>query len=426
MSVIELQLTTGLLWIIGCTVAFFLLLRGRVESLPGPVLAVAAALLLRLVPALVLPRGAGYEMHVFQLAATVTRAGESVYLAPIAHPYLPLQIYWMALAEWLTEEVGLFFVFWLKLDSILLDTALVGLVYLAVRRHAGDKPATEAGWLYAVNPVTILVVAYQGQFEAIPLLFLMLAWYLLTFGRDTTAFAGSAIALGLGILSKTWPVLFLPIALLRIARWRRRFLYALMASAVPMVGILTFELFFQGSAIPIVRRALTAGAIPGWWGYSSIMNVAVQLEILSRERFLWLSGWAKSTALLVAAISIWLTRRRAAQISLLVAILVLFAAVPNLGLQGLSWVVPIALIAGRRNQLGWYVAAAVVHMVISYWGLHFSDGLLYRYLSDPLANATIQLSSLIPWLVILYWVVQELTQRAHVPILIMEGGKPTV
>ena len=43
--------------------------------------------------------------------------------------------------------------------------------------------------------------------------------------------------------------------------------------ALNLVTILVFELLFPGSLAAILRRAISVGPIPGWWGYSAILNV---------------------------------------------------------------------------------------------------------------------------------------------------------
>lgn len=105
MPAIDLRLIAVFIWIVGCSVATFYLLFRRPSTLPKIGYALVIALLVRLIPALALPRGAGYEMHVFSQAAEMTLAGQSVYLSKIAHPYLPLQLYWFAAAYWLAEHV---------------------------------------------------------------------------------------------------------------------------------------------------------------------------------------------------------------------------------------------------------------------------------------------------------------------------------
>jgi hypothetical protein len=413
---IDPRLIIALLWITICALLFFSLLRHPQRPMPRVALALVVAFIVRLIAALVLPNGAEYEMYVFHMAGHLTLTGQSVYLSDIAHPYLPLQIYWMAAANWFSLENGLlFFAFWAKLPNIIAEVGLVWMLYLALRRLQNEPLARWSAWLYAFNPVTILVAAYQGQFDAIPLLLMVIAWYTFTFHNDRrSGQLLSPLALGAAILSKTWPLLLLPILWLRMRSWRQRLTYPLLAASVPVLGILLYEALFPGSLFSILRRATWAGSIPGWWGYSSLMNIAVALSGQGQERFLELSSLAKNVAYLLGALTILITWRRPAIESWLLTILVLYAAAPNIGVQGLSWLIPMALLNLRHHQLGWYAFGSLLWMVIAYWGLHLNTT-FYQLWPELWGNIIIQATSVVPWLIVVLWLLQEGTGRQLLP-----------
>ena len=92
---------------------------------------------------------------------------------------------------------------------------------------------------YACNPVAILVCAVHGQVEPACLLFSLAAFAVVL--RAGTQISGRAAAtagilLGLGIGTKTWPVLFGPALLLALPSARRRWQFA--AAAAGTVGLL--------------------------------------------------------------------------------------------------------------------------------------------------------------------------------------------
>jgi len=410
------RLVFSLIWIIGCAAATFILLRRRPsDRLPPIALILIVAFLVRLIPAMVLPRGAEYEMHLFQQTADVFRAGDNFYLTSLSHDYLPLIVYWFGFADWLAESIGLFFIFWLKSISIIADTLLSGLVYLAVLRLRDDSEARYTAWIYVFNPVTILVVSYQGQFDLVATFCLMLSWYLLALGGGSSKkLSLSAIVLGMAILVKTWPFIFLPIVLFRLPNWKTRIRYTLLAGIVPLAGVLIYESIFPGSITSILSRTSRAGAISGWWGYSSVINVWLQLSGQGSSLFNWVSQYGRFLGYMLAVIVIILTRKRPVLYSLLLAVLVMFAGVPNLGLQGLSWIVSMALILGLYNSLGWYILGSTVHMLVSYWGIHLTRGLDFFFRIET-SNQIIQLSSLTAWLVIVIWCLQELVHKPSLP-----------
>jgi hypothetical protein len=272
-------------------------------------------------------------------------------------------------------------------------------------------------WIYAFNPVTVMVTAYQGQVDAMTMLWLLLAWYFLAqshhAGKKLTF---SAAALGLAILSKSWPVIFLPIAWLRLRSWNIRLSYPVLVGVVPLVAVLLYEWLFPGSLVPMLRRALRAGSISGWWGYSAILNNMVQWTGAGQEFYAVAVQAGKIISLLGAGVTIYLTRRRSALESLLLVILVLYVTIPNLGLQSLAWLVPLGLILGRWNRIAWYLVGVSLHMIVSYWGIHLTDG-LFLLLPAELAGSVIQLSSLTAWGMALLWLVEEVSGRQLLPVI---------
>lgn len=413
----EVTLIAAFVWIMACLVSTLFLLFRPVKRLPSVWVALVVAFFLRLLPSLFMARGAGYEMAIFQKTADLIRAGENMYWSETPLPYLPFQIFWYALADWLAESVGLFFIFWLKLPNVVADTLIVGVLYLFFKDRGLGETAVKVSWLYALNPITIMVAAYQGQFDAIPLLFTLIALYLfMKPQRSDQQFVGAAIFLGLGVFSKMWPLFLFPILFLRIKGWKRRILFSLIVGLVPVAGLLLYEWMYPNSLRKILVLIRYAGAIPGWWGASAPFNVWVTTMGSGEPIYNGMVTLLKQGSYLAAIMVILGTRRRSAPHALLATILVLYATVPNLGLQSLSWLVPVALMTERYRETAVYIIGAFIHMVISYWGIHLDPG-LYRLMSPPQAHILIQLSSLFIWLPIVFWTFKELFRSTSQPWL---------
>lgn len=408
----DLGVALALGWILGCTAVFFYLLKSEKMLSGNGLILVGAAFLVRLVPALILPNGASYEMQVFREAADIFWRGESIYLVRVAHPYLPLIIYWHVLASWLAENVGLYFVFWVKSINLIVDSLIALTIFLGLSRYQTSEIARKTAWLYVFNPITILVAAYQGQFDALPLFFVVLAWFFYEQSRVTDQhFMGASWFAGMAILSKTWPFILAPILFLRLTNWWQRIRVTVLVALPVLLSILLFEMLFPGSWQAMLRRAMRAGAISGWWGYSAVLNVWMLVTDSGQALFNWVSQYGKYIGYGAGFVTILLTRKRPLLDSLLITILVMHTAVPNLGLQSLCWIIPVGLLAGRFNSLGWFVMGALIHMLISYWGIHLASW-MYRSFLPTTASAIIQLSSLSVWSVMVWWWVQEIFVKA--------------
>lgn len=99
----------------------------------------------------------------------------------------------------------------LKLAPIAADIAISVLLFMMLHRASGSlQLAFLGGLLHAFNPILVLVSAYHSQFDAILLLCILVALWML----PKTSFVASGWLLGLSILDKSWPVLILPSILL--------------------------------------------------------------------------------------------------------------------------------------------------------------------------------------------------------------------
>ena len=334
------------------------------------------AAFVRIVPAMFFRRGAAYEMHLFATIGGDALAGENVLMRL---PYLPMQVYWMAFSEWLVRNVGMEFTFWFKLPAITADVLMVGLLrYFIV---AGDNPAglSKGLWLYALNPITILVSGYHGQFDTIPLFFLMLSMLVLqNQGSDWKVLWLSSGCLGFGILSKTWPGILLPNVLVRRFSLKKKLGYLIGSSVVPLVGILIGLLLFGGGLamfFRIARRSLAAGSIPGWWGYTGIINTLRWITGMAPHDFGFLASGKVFLVLPLVGVVIWLTRNEALDFSVFLSLLTIFVTAPGLGLQSLCWLMIYWIWRQDWKVCGIYGGLSLLHMLVSYWGIHFVSNL---------------------------------------------------
>ncbi|HQF72102.1 MAG TPA: hypothetical protein PLH39_12585, partial [Promineifilum sp.] len=124
-----------------------------------PIILLLAALV-RLLPALWLPVGAGYDIASFHMVTDALLGGREVYAAALGrHPYLPFQMFIMGGMAALSAATGLPFVVAIKLPALLADVAIAGLIYRLVASRRGRDWAAYAALLYALNPVSLLVSA---------------------------------------------------------------------------------------------------------------------------------------------------------------------------------------------------------------------------------------------------------------------------
>ncbi len=363
------------------------------------------ALIARLVPAVWLPVGAGYDIDSFRLVTDALLSGNEVYTSVLGrHPYLPFQMYIMAVMARLSEASSLPYVVAIKLPAIAADVGITWLIFHSLL-ESGRRRATAMTFalLYALNPVSVLVTAYHGQFEAVTLLLMVTSWYFWRFGRR---YQGSAVALGFAILNKTWPVVMLPVVWLRLRDTRSRILYPLLALGIPVLFVALYLLIFSADPEPMLRRALTHRGVPGYWGLSSILAPLGQSSPLAQSAFDMLSSLRNWILVAAIGLTLWWTRRQGVLDALLTVILAMLVVTVGFGIQWLIWPIPFALLALEDRWIRAYTLTSAFMLTVHLYGLH-----MYPWLGEWLpagpADWVIRLSALPVWIVTILWTIDR-------------------
>lgn len=144
-----------------------------------------------------------YDLQSYLQVGELTLKGINIYpnVANLHHPYLPFFLYVEAIAYYmgqmgLMRQIGAILI--IKFINIVFDLGILNLVYLLSKKNL------KTTFLYAINPVTILVTTLHGQFDVIPIFFLLLAIYLFQQKKELALILSFSFA----ILTKTWPILF--------------------------------------------------------------------------------------------------------------------------------------------------------------------------------------------------------------------------
>jgi hypothetical protein len=297
------------------------------------------------------------DVQRYQRVAThVLDVSWNPYEAPRLYPYPPVWVWVEAGSEWLARHTGWSFAILVKLPVLAADLAIVALLAAwGTRTGRGLRP----GWLYALHPVSVLIGAFHGQFDALAVLFLLLSIVAFEAGHGDA----SALALAAAIAVKPVPVLLLPVFLLTPGMTLgARVRFALLATvpvglllvpyALANLGALRRELFGYGGVADLGwigfwrgLRWLHSGVLmrseaPHWGGLVTVSKVLTLL----------------AEATLLAAIA-WRRVRWPLSEACLAGLLAFLVFYGSLSAQYLLWVVPFGVWLADRF--------AAVHGIVS-------------------------------------------------------------
>jgi uncharacterized membrane protein len=265
----------------------------------------------------------------------------------------------------LAKALGASFAVLVKLPTLAADLFIVG--WLARRTRAG-------AWLYALHPVSVMVGAFHGQFDATALAFVLAALGLLARGRAD----GSALSMAAAIGLKSFPVLLLPALAAQLETTRARLRYLALALAPVAVVLMPYLLHDPGA---VWRELLGYGGVAdlGWIGLWRGVRWWATGALARGEAAHWAASVTVGKVLFLCAygaVFAWLLRRRAppepARAALLILLLFL-TAYGALSAQYLLWIVPLAALRPDRWALA-HGAASTAALVGFY--LFLAPGVL--------------------------------------------------
>lgn len=364
-----------------------------------PILAVA--LVVRLLLLLATDRVEVDVLRYFKVGTHLLDVSWNPYQAPRLYPYPPVWMWAEAGSAWLARASGLSFALLVRLPVLAAELALVALI----ARRAGRT----AAWVYALHPVSLLVSACHGQFDAVAMLFVLLA----VVAQRARRFDGAALSLALAIGLKSFPVLLLPVFLLATPA-RARLRWALLATAPVALSLVPFVWHDAGA----VRREL--------FGYGGVADFG-WIAIVRAVRFLATGALARSeavhwTPLVQAAKALfaiayaflvarwWRASRPPDLVAMCLAVLLLFLTLYGaLSAQYLLWVVPLGVLAVSREFAAW---SAVTVLALLAFYLFLAPGIVRPLVPGPHAGLEWAVGVCAQWLATAVWCVQHLRREA--------------
>ena len=234
----------------------------------------------------------------------------------------------------------------IKLWPIAADVA-IALTLFSWKRASDTSPrAFRFALLCALNPVSIYITAVHGNFDALPVLALLLA---VLFARsEGKATSASAWWLAAGVALKTWPLFALPAFLDR----RRIVASGRFAAIVIVPSVLMLFLLWLRTPEAIVEKVIRYRGASGWWGTTGVAALTgIELGVIAPLLFY---GTMAATALL------FLGDRDPARTA--TALMVGFLATAHgFGAQYLVWPVAVGLlVAPRLSMVDSVLAAATL------------------------------------------------------------------
>jgi len=282
------------------------------------------ALLIRLICLYLFRNVNNYDLQSYIQVGELTLKRINIYsdIANLHHPYLPFFLYAEAVAIKLGQisimgqigPIGPSIA--IKSLLIVFDLGIMYFVYLLSKKNQ------KTAFLYAINPVTILITALHGQFDVIPVFFILSTIYLLNKKQELL----SILSFSFAVLTKTWPILFV----IPIARRIKNKMFLVLILLFPILFTTIYSWLFRSSLLDIAK---TLASYQGLWGIWGIWELLGKQRVLVQK----LSTLAFLTNFFVYS---WIIKEKKLIKNILNLLFFFFVFTTNFSIQYFVWVIP--------------------------------------------------------------------------------------
>lgn len=152
--------------------------------------------------------------------ADLLLCGKNIYVNS-SYNYTPVWSLFLYLINSIHFFSGIPFYFLIKIPAIIADLIIIYFVFrLTFLLTKNNITSTLASLVYALNPVSLIITSLHGQFDSIPLAFILASIYYLIISNQNIIL--SAVSIGTAIAFKSWPVVFLPLILYQLREQKKR------------------------------------------------------------------------------------------------------------------------------------------------------------------------------------------------------------
>lgn len=258
------------------------------------------------------------------------------------HPYLPLFLYLEAGTQVLSKVTHIPQLTLLKYLFTLFHLFSIYSVFEL------SKKKLKTALMYALNPISLFIIAFHGQFDIIPLSLMLHSIVLLRQKK----YAFIMILLGIAFTLKTWPALFIIPFLKRIPK---KFWLLFLIPAI--VITILYVLLFSTPLFSIVRVLAVYQGVGGIWGFGKIFSIisASKIILFTYKLFFVLGLLFYSFKL-----------KRSSPVEEISSLLLFFFIfTPGFGIQWFLWLVP-SFFLSKRPFIGMLSIPIFIALIIGY------------------------------------------------------------
>lgn len=312
------------------------------------------ALVIRLISLFLFRNVNNFDLQSYLQVGELTLKGINIYpnVTNLHHPYLPFFLYVEAMAV-LFGHSEIIIIMIIKFINIIFDLGILYLIYLLSKKNL------KIAFLYAINPVTILITTLHGQFDVIPVFFILTSIYLLNKKQELL----SVLSFSFAVLTKTWPILFV----IPIARRMKRKKLLLLIFLFPVLFVFIYSWLFKSSLINIGKTLIYYQGLWGIWP----SFVPILIGTTAGKSIVGIF-WQKLMTLLFLTcffIYAWFNKEKNLIKNILSLLFFFFVFTTNFSIQYFTWIIPFLILIKPKNYLSLIILISIYLFSFYYFWL---------------------------------------------------------
>lgn len=310
------------------------------------------------------------DVGAWEQYSTYWQQGLSPYEASHRYNYGPLWYYVISFFSFIGRKFCFPFHFVIKFPLILADIfILFSLIAIGKKLKFSDKKLLFSAGLFFLNPVSVLITGYHGQFGNIALFFTLCAYYFFAFNKNAPLILGS-LFLSIAIGFKHFIVMLVP----TLAFWQKRLLKSLFVMfAAPLMFLITILPYLISDTHWVINNVFRYNLHAGYWGWSGVICRSIlfffKIDIIKMPWFKIMDFFNPLLYIGIFGASYFIVKKYNLLDSIIIIFLIFYSFTTQIAPQYTVWIIPFAVF--RRNKyLYWYSAVGTIQLLTFFYSHH--------------------------------------------------------
>lgn len=347
------------------------------------------------------------DVDAWEQFSTYWQQGKPPYDATHRYNYAPPWFWIISFAEYLRHFVHIPFSTAIKFPLILADLLIFWIILKGSRLLGkSDQETLLCGSAFFLNPVSILLSGYHGQFDNISLFFSITAWYLYEKKSEWVSFVIATLSFSLAVAVKHFNILLTPVFMFFQKMWLRKILVVISAPALFLILITPYWI---ANTEWVNKAVFKYNLHAGYWGWSGVICRSTLfftgVDLIRMPWFRWLDYFNHSLYLGILIASYFLVRKYSLLDSIILIFLIFFAFTTQIAPQYTLWIIPFAALRPHRYFWVYSAVGAVQIGLFFYCHYHWTHHLGFVGTIPNLASKVFVIFRYLTWAVCVAWLV---------------------